>query len=285
MVRINRLTAEEWLRLLREQQLSNVQVLYCATCEEAEASTSVLTCERCHTPMTALDESFWRKVSNKLRRSYQRDHGLFARVKGEHPKWPFPQLKAPLDWVAKEFGRARRLRGKPSEIEKRLFVVSWLRALSQPYFSIAVGDVITRDLGNHEAILILSTLSKDGSEVVVTSDIPTHHLRIVEHPPCMSVTLALSVLFDEEPEFSTPGFRALRRKHAKFSEKELRELGKQFRETFSQRFGDLPAGNRREIERVIRWARRLAYEPIFRISGEKPRVRVSKHQPGVKGNR
>ena len=71
----------------------------------------------------------------------------------------------------------------------------------------------------------------------------------------MSVTLAVSVLFDEEPDFSTIGSRALGRKHTKFSEKELRERGKQFREIFSQRFDHVPTGKRREIDRAIRWVR------------------------------
>lgn len=142
MVRINRLNAEEWLRLLREHAIPNWPVRYCAACEEAENSTSVLKCERCHAPMMALDESFWRKISNKLRRSYQKDHGLFMRIKGEHPNRPFPQLQGPLEWVSEEWRRARRPRGKPPEIEKRLFVLSWIRTLSQPYFSIEVGDAL-----------------------------------------------------------------------------------------------------------------------------------------------
>ena len=273
MVCINRLTAEEWLRLLREQPLVNWQVQYCVKCDGVEISTSLLECEGCHTPMTPLGESFWRKVSNKLRRSYQKDHGLFARIKGEYPNWPFPELNEPLAWVTTEWRRARRLRGKPLEVEKRLFVVSWIRKLSEPYFSIEVDDLLDmtqQDMNAEGPILTVAKLSGG-----LTAGMPTHTVRIVKHPPHMTVTLASSVLFDEEPEFF--GFLG-RRKWKHFSEEQLRELGKQFRETFSKRFGDVPTGDRREIDRTIRWARRLAPEPTVRLAGSKPRDRVPKHK-------
>lgn len=237
--------------------------------------------------MVALDDSFWRKISNKLRRSFQANHGLFARIKGEYPNRPFPQLTGPLEWVSEEWRRARRPRGKPPEIEKRLFVVSWIRKLTQPNFSIEVGDALdmsTQDVEDEEPIVNITNLFADDSGVAVRPDIPTPHMRIVEHPPDMSLTLALSVLFDEEPEFNTPGSRYLPRKHIKFSNKELRELGKQFREAFNQRFGGVPTRNRREVERAIRWFHRYAQEPTDRIAGIKPRDRVTRHKTGVDGD-
>lgn len=276
MIRINRLTAEEWLRLLREQPLVNYPVRYCSTCEAAEVSTSTLPCECCHTPMIALDDAFWRTVSRKLRRSYQQDHGLFARIKAEFPSWPFASLSEPLGWVSSEWRRARRLRGKPPEIEKRLFVVSWVRKLSQPHFTIEVGDPLetsTPATGTNEPIVTITQISGP-----FTVDLPTHKMRVVEHPPHMSLTLALSVMFDEEPEFLTRGFLGVRRKWKHYSQGELRELGKQFREEFSQRFGGVPSRDRREIERAIRWAYRLAPDPTFRIRGNAPRARGARRK-------
>ncbi len=191
---------------------------------------SLLNCERCNAPMMILDDSFWRKVSRKLKSSYRKDHGLFARMKGEFPTWPFPELDAPLTWLTSEWRRAKKLRGKQPYIEKRLFIASWIRKLSEPTFSIEFQDQQHGEPIVGDQILIDTKAYSGGAGTTIQK------VRIIEHPPYMSVALARSVLFHEQPNFLR-GLSGLKQKWRHFSEKQFIEIGKEFREAFKQCFG------------------------------------------------
>jgi hypothetical protein len=137
-------SAEEWIRLFREQPLPNLtNAFYCPACNKGHifASNDRIEMERCHITGAALyrlDEEFWMKLSKLMKQAYRKDKSLVARVKAEFPEWPLPTLEQPFSWMNTAWIAAPLPRGRPQTIVTRLFVAYWVNALSAPHYTFTV---------------------------------------------------------------------------------------------------------------------------------------------------
>ena len=129
-------SVEEWIRGFRVQQLPNLpNVFYCRKC-----GIRILACPDPVTitdhpcgPIQRLDEAFWQRVSNRIKQHHRKDRLLFARINADCPGVPLvPELQGPLAWVTSEWKRATRLPGRPRDLEKQIFLASWLHSLARP---------------------------------------------------------------------------------------------------------------------------------------------------------
>jgi len=252
------LTADEWLRVLREQPLPNLpNVVYCPCCVRVRAygfptKVEIPTCHHCGGPVIRLEETFWRRLSHVLKRCYRRDKSLFARVKAEFPDWPFPTLEGLLSWVTVAWKQAPRPRGRPQDLQQRLFIAHWLHQFSGRRVVIEFLTDAQRGQGPTDQVIRSKTL-----------------------PPVMSRAQAIDVLLGKALEdgriFYAPSGR--RRKSGGFPIRELEQLSETFRSQFYKMFGSYPNLHSRDIQRMCRWVEQFRADANFRIKGRKVRER------------
>ena len=131
------LTGKQWVRLLLEQPLSNLpNVVFCPKCRQVTAygypaPVEIVKCHHCGTEVLRLKEEIWERVSDRIKRAYQRDRKLFAWIRAEIPDRPAPQLEGPLSWINEVWERTEP-RGRPQEIKQRIFIATWVNFLSAP---------------------------------------------------------------------------------------------------------------------------------------------------------
>jgi hypothetical protein len=236
------LTPEGWIRLLREQPLPNSHnVFYCPTCRTAlivgaRDNLESRLCEVDGMPMVRWDDEFWSQLSRFLLRSYRKDRGLFARIKSEYPKWPFPKLEGPLAWLHEAWEKAGPPRGRPHHVAQRFFVARWMNALSGTTF--VVND------------------REDG--------VPPFERR----EALMSQEKAIEVL----ERTWTAGRDDPQMKYGGLSSTALENLSAAFENEARNCFGEMPSLERREVQRTLTWVKRTQDDPPFRlILGSKKR--------------
>lgn len=243
------LTADQWLRVLREQPLSNLpNVVYCPRCVRVHSygypeKRNIATCHRYGTAVVPLDKEFWQRVSKLIRASYRRDRWLFARVKAEFPGWQPLTLEGPLAWMNDAWRQAPKPRGKPQEIAERFFIARWVGHLSERRWVFEVK--------------------------------PEEQPRWRILRPLMSRAQAIQVLkgihIGEGSTFLTAGGRRLT--FGGLSNKTLRQLSETFQGQAERLFGKVPALNAREVQRVLKWVHRVQEDANYRVKGGKPRRR------------
>ncbi len=122
--------AERWLRLLVEQPICNGGYS-CPRCRGFTAESRTGKCPWCETALVSLDEAFWRKVSDSIRRALRRDPELLSRIKAESSGYPTPRWPGPLSWIADAWRRAGKPPGRPMESVRPYRIDFWVRALRQ----------------------------------------------------------------------------------------------------------------------------------------------------------
>ncbi len=124
--------AERWLRLLIEHPIlpgdSHEPYAWCNTCETLIGKP--VKCPWCGRPTLVLDNAYWGRVSDSVRRAVRRDPEVIARVKAESRMYPVPMLPEPLSWITDAWVRAGKPSGRPREIEQAYGIDFFVRELT-----------------------------------------------------------------------------------------------------------------------------------------------------------
>lgn len=277
-------SVEGWLRGFREQQLTNLpNVFYCRKCGIrilASPDPVTITDHPCG-PIRRLDEEFWQRVSNRIKQHYRKDRLLFARLNADCPGVPLvPELQGPLAWVTAEWKRATRPPGRPRDLERQLFLASWLCAIARPRVVIEqerrLRKEIRRSSGKPHRLGSKELFSGEGKPP-----------RLQRLPPMMTLSGAIELLTGKDIK---------KAKNERFSwtqdklfggrsTKELLQLRSAFQKDWKEQFGGVPIRlSRREAERMLRLHKNIQSGWKARIKGLKLREKPSRKKERARGS-
>jgi hypothetical protein len=240
-----RLSASAWLRLLLLRPLCHeprrICCPYCGINEHPLADpTWHRVCLRCDHYALPLDDTFWRDVSDRLKRAWYQDRTMIARIKQEWKDGPVPVFEGPLRWITEVWRLAPRRRGTPPADGRRTLVGVWMEFLTKPC-------------------------------VRVHADTDTH-LRFEEVPSLLSQRRAIQTLQGDIPEedriFQTDGGRPVI--FGALSTKELHAITQAFQAGAGRLFGKAIELEEREARRALRWLERQTLLSVV-MDGPTPR--------------
>lgn len=269
-------SVEEWLRGFREQQLPNMaNVVYCRKCGIrilASPDPVTTTAHPCG-PIRRLDEAFWQRLSNRIRQHHRKDRLLFARLKAECPGVPLvPKLHGPLAWVTIEWRKAAKPPGRPLDLERQLFLASWLYSLARPRLVMMEKRLsrkeILRSSGKHRRFF---------SKWLLSRELKFPHWQ--ELPAIMTLSGAIELLTGIDTT-KAKDRRVSWRQNQLFGgllTEQLVQWHSAFQEEWTNKFGEAPVPlSRREAERMLKLYERIKSGWKARIKGLKLREKKSK---------
>lgn len=267
-------SVEEWLRGFRGQQLPNLpNVFYCRKCGIrilASPDPVTITDHPCG-PIRRLDEAFWQRLSNRIKQHYRKDRLLFARLKAEcSVMMQVPQLDGPLAWITIEWRKAAKPPGRPLNLERQLFLASWLYSLARP-----------------RLVMVMMEKQQSRKEIPGSSGkrrrFSTKRLlkfpRWQELPAIMTLSGAIELLTGIDTT-EAKDRRVNWRQNQLFGglpTEQLVQWHSAFQEEWTNKFGEAPVPlSRREAERMLKLYERIKSGWKARIKGLKLRDKRSK---------
>lgn len=269
-------SVEEWLRGFREQPLPNFDnVVYCRKCGILILASPdpVTTTDHPCGPIRRLDEAFWQRLSNRIRQHYRKDQLLFARLKAEcSVMMQAPELHGPLAWVTIEWRKAAKPPGRPLDLERQLFLASWLYSLARPRLVMMEKRLsrkeILRSSGKHRRFF---------SKWLSSRELKFPHWQ--ELPAIMTLTGAIELLTGIDTT-EAKDRRVSWRQNQLFGglpTEQLVQWHSTFQEEWTNKFGEAPVPlSRREAERMLKLYERIKSGWKARIKGLKLRDKRSK---------
>src|SRR5262245_13400935 len=132
-----RLSAQAWLRLLIIWPLCNEpQLIFCPRCGIRKHPLAEphfhRVCVECDGYALPLNEIFWQCVRDFLRRSFQQDRMLFARITQELNDRVAPMFEGPLRWINDRLRHTPKPRGSPPNTSRRVLIGVWMDFLTKP---------------------------------------------------------------------------------------------------------------------------------------------------------
>ena len=272
-------SVEEWLRGFREQPLPNFHnVVYCRRCGiriyAFSDHVAITACHVCELPVKRLDETFWQRLSNHMLRLYRKDRLLFARLNGEASLAPpIPDLQGSLAWVTREWRKAAKPPGRPLNLQRQLFLASWLHSLARPRLVMMEEQRSRNEIHRSSGKVLRLSANRVSSEELTLP-------RWQELPRIMTLTDAILLL------------RGIDLKIVKGSlfgglpMKELVRIRSAFREQWKKEFGGDPIRlSRREAERMLVLYKNFQSGGKVRVKGIKLRERPSRKKEGAREDR
>lgn len=279
---------EEWLRGFREQQLPNLpNVVYCRRCGIRLIAfpdpVPISQCYSCGQPVQRLDEAFWQRLSNRIKRHYRTDPLLFARLNAEEVFPPkIPDLDGSLAWVTIEWRKASMPPGKPRNLERQLVLAFWLYALARPR--------LVMEHAEHPSELWIFDRSSNPRRLFpqVSPGSTLQPPRSQVLPPIMTLSGAIEVLTGNNLRQAIARRVPWRRRQlfGGVSIRSLAQIRSAFRKQWKKRFGKVPTLlARREAERILALQRNFQSGGKIRVKGIKLREKPSRKKEGASGSR
>ena len=284
-------SVEEWLRGFREQQLPNLpNVVYCRKCGihiYAFPDPAPITHHHvCGSVVTRLDDKFWQRLSNRIKKHYRKDRLLFARLNAElFPSSSVPKLRAleklravpelqgPLAWVTIEWRKAAMPPGRPRKLDKQFLLGFWLHALARPQ-RILEGKKRPSGLW-----VVLSSSEPRNLHNKGSSRKGPQPPRWRNLPPIMTLEGAIQVLTGTDLKDAIAKRVPWRQPQlfGGLSIRSLTQIRAAFRKQWKKRFKDVPTLlARREAERIIVFQENIQSGGKVRVKGIKLREKPSR---------
>lgn len=240
-----RLSAPAWLRLLLLRPLCHEPQLiccpYCGIYEHPLAEPAYhRMCVQCDHYALPLDDTFWRDVSDRLKRAWYQDRTLIARIKQEWEDGSVPVFEGPLRWVTEVWRHAPKRRGRPPADRRRTLIGVWMEFLTKRCMRVGADD------GTHLSFEQVPSLLPQRQAIrTLQGDIPVEG-RVLQ---------------------TVGGRRVI---FGALSAKELHKFTKAFRARARRLFGKAIELDEREARRALRWSERQALPSVV-MDGPTPR--------------